>query len=160
MVGVLFKWSFTLHVRNEAINYADCFVSRSSRYHGDQQQQQQNGQDQVVGRKNSQTVINTNDANSFDLMNQSRPNYFNTGGLSAWAMIIIFIIVILLGMAGYYGIMCYPLICRKDERYDIMERASTSSGGTPIRVTEYEKYDNEKQGNYSSRSTTPSKSHE
>lgn len=146
-----------MHFGNAAINYADCGVARSSRYGDQPQQQQQKGQEQVVGRKNSQTVLASND--SSDLMNQSRPNYFNTGGLSAWGMITIIIVVILLGMAGYYGIMCYPLICRKEDHYNIMhDGASTSSSGSPIRATEYEKY--EKQGNYSSRSTTPSKSHE
>lgn len=146
-------------VRNEAINYADCGVSRSSRYGDQQQQPQQNGQEQVVGRKNSQTVLDTSDANSLDLSNQARTNFFNGMGLSAWGLITIIIVVILLGMAGYYGIMCYPLICRKEEHYNMMhDAASTSSSGTPNPSTEYEKY--EKQGNYSSRSTTPSKSHE
>lgn len=83
-----------------------------------------------------------------------------TGGLSAWAIITIIVIVILIGMAGYYGILCYPLICRSKEPnyYNMDGVSSTSSGGTPTRSTEFEKFD--KLGNYSSRSTTPSKSQE
>lgn len=84
-----------------------------------------------------------------------------TGGLSAWAIIILIVIVILIGMAGYYVILCYPLICRSKEPnyYNMDGVSSASSGGTPTQSTEFEeKFD--KLGNYSSRSTTPSKSQE
>lgn len=83
--------------------------------------------------------------------------YARTGGLSAWGIITLIIFVILIVMGGYYGILCYPLVCKKDQNYYIMDRASTSTG-TPTRSTEFEKF--EKLGNYSSRSTTPSKSQE
>lgn len=73
-------------------------------------------------------------------------------GISAWGIITIIILVILLGMGGYYGIICYPLICKQERNYDIMDGASTTaSTTTPTRTSDFEKL-----GNYSSRSTTPS----
>lgn len=73
-------------------------------------------------------------------------------GLSAWGIITIILLVILLGMGGYYGIICYPLICKQERNYDIMDGASTTaSTTTPTRTSDFEKL-----GNYSSRSTTPS----
>lgn len=87
-----------------------------------------------------------------------KPAYNGRSGISAWGIITLILLVILLGMGGYYGIICYPLICRENSRsYNIMDTESTSSG-TPTRTTsdfdKFEKID------YSSRSTTPSKSHE
>lgn len=73
-------------------------------------------------------------------------------GISAWGLIAIIIMVIILGMGGYYGIICYPLICKQERNYDIMDAASTTaSTTTPTRTNDFEKL-----GNYSSRSTTPS----
>ena len=80
-----------------------------------------------------------------------------TSGLSAWGIISLIIFVILVGMAGYYGILCYPIVCKPERHYYHMDNASTSSA-TPTRSSEFEKFD--KMGNYSSRSTTPSKSNE
>lgn len=88
-------------------------------------------------------------------MLQSNPkSTYTRSGLSAWGIIVLILLVILLGMAGYYGILCYPIVCKNERMYDIMDAASTSSG-TPTRSTEFEKM-----GNYSSRSTTPSKSND
>lgn len=86
------------------------------------------------------------------LQNNTKPGYTRSA-LSAWTIIVLILFVILLGMGGYYGILCYPIFCKHERMYDIMDAASTSSGGTPTRSTEFEKM-----GNYSSRSTTPSKS--
>lgn len=99
---------------------------------------------------------NTNAITSNGEEARSSYEYARTGGLSAWAIITLIIFVILLVMGGYYGVLCYPLVCRKETKnYYIMDRASTSTG-TPTRSTEFEKFEK----NYSSRSTTPSKSHE
>lgn len=88
-------------------------------------------------------------------MLQSNPkSTYTRSGLSAWGIIVLILLVILLGMGGYYGILCYPIVCKNERLYDIMDAASTSSG-TPTRSTEFEKM-----GNYSSRSTTPSKSND
>lgn len=73
-------------------------------------------------------------------------------GLSAWGLITIIMLIIVIGMGGYYGILCYPLICKEERNYDIMDAASTTaSANTPTRSGDFEK-----PGNYSSRSTTPS----
>lgn len=73
-------------------------------------------------------------------------------GLSAWGLITIIMLIIIIGMGGYYGIICYPLICKEERNYDIMDAASTTaSANTPNRSGDFEK-----PGNYSSRSTTPS----
>lgn len=86
-----------------------------------------------------------------------KPLYMSRSGLSAWGIITLILVVILLGMIGYYGIICYPFICSQNRSYGMMDSESTSSG-TPTRSTDFDKF--EKLGNYSSRSTTPSKSHE
>lgn len=80
-------------------------------------------------------------------------NFPRTGsGLSAWGLITIIMLIIVIGMGGYYGILCYPLICKEERNYDIMDAASTTaSANTPTRSGDFEK-----PGNYSSRSTTPS----
>lgn len=73
-------------------------------------------------------------------------------GLSAWGLITIIMLIIIIGMGGYYGILCYPLICKQERNYDMMDAASTTaSANTPTRSGDFEK-----SGNYSSRSTTPS----
>lgn len=73
-------------------------------------------------------------------------------GISAWGLITIIMLIIVIGMGGYYGILCYPLICKEERNYDIMDAASTTaSANTPTRSGDFEK-----PGNYSSRSTTPS----
>lgn len=87
-------------------------------------------------------------------MSVGQPSMFPRLGLSAWGLITLIVFVILLGMSAYYAVMCYPLFCNKDSPYYTMREASSTSSGTPL--GNYE----EKLGNYSSRSTTPSKSHE
>lgn len=84
-------------------------------------------------------------------MNKTIPS--RTGsGISAWGLITIIMLIIVIGMGGYYGIICYPLICKEERNYDIMDAASTTaSANTPTRSGDFEK-----PGNYSSRSTTPS----
>lgn len=78
----------------------------------------------------------------------ARPGF----GLSAWGLITIIMLIIIIGMGGYYGVICYPLICKEERNYDIMDAASTTaSANTPTRSSDFEK-----SGNYSSRSTTPS----
>lgn len=79
---------------------------------------------------------------------------YTGSGWSAWGIIGLILFIILLGMGAYYGMLCYPIVCKHERMYDIMDSNSTSSG-TPTRSTEFEKM-----GNYSSRSTTPSKSND
>lgn len=92
--------------------------------------------------------------NQFD-NNQSvaNKNISRSGsGLSAWGLIVLIMLIIMIGMGSYYGFICYPLICKEERNYDIMDAASTTaSANTPTRSGDFEK-----SGNYSSRSTTPS----
>lgn len=100
--------------------------------------------------------------NKAQIMNQSEmdqnvnvrsKNYSPSGpGLSAWGLITIIMLIIGIGMGAYYGVICYPLICKEERNYDLMDAASTTaSANTPTRSSDFEK-----SGNYSSRSTTPS----
>lgn len=70
-----------------------------------------------------------------------------TSGLTAWGIITIIVIVILVGFCGYYGIICYPLFMDKDShnQYDHMDLSSTTTTSTPTRSTEFGKieYDDE-----------------
>lgn len=91
---------------------------------------------------------------SENLLQGNPKSTYTRSGLSAWGIITIILLVILLGMGAYYGVLCYPIVCKHERMYDIMDAGSTSSG-TPTRSTEFEKM-----GNYSSRSTTPSKSND
>lgn len=116
----------------------------------------------VYGNGNGYGYINGGNRNGYMMdqnqMNSNKINEENVRpvragpGLSAWGIITIILLVILLGMGGYYGIICYPLICKQERNYDIMDGASTTaSTTTPTRTSDFEKL-----GNYSSRSTTPS----
>lgn len=85
------------------------------------------------------------------LINKNLPRTVSSG-LSAWGLITIIMLIIVIGMGGYYGILCYPLICKEERNYDIMDAASTTaSATTPTRSSDFEK-----SNSYSSRSTTPS----
>lgn len=114
------------------------------------------------GNYNYNTNVNSNGGNRRNsYVNQidqpqtgpTNKNFPRTGsGLSAWGLITIIMLIIVIGMGGYYGIICYPLICKEERNYDIMDAASTTaSANTPTRSGDFEK-----PGNYSSRSTTPS----
>lgn len=115
----------------------------------------------VYGNGNGYGNFNGNNRNMFQMdQNQMNNKMIEENvrpvrpgpGLSAWGIITIILLVILLGMGGYYGIICYPLICKQERNYDIMDGASTTaSTTTPTRTSDFEKL-----GNYSSRSTTPS----
>lgn len=96
--------------------------------------------------------INQIDQPQADALNNKNSPMRTGSGISAWGLITIIILIIVIGMGGYYGILCYPLICKEERNYDIMDAASTTaSANTPTRSSDFEK-----PGNYSSRSTTPS----
>jgi hypothetical protein len=58
--------------------------------------------------------------------------------MSAWAIILVIVAVIVLGAVAYYATMCWPLLCRQERHYDIMD---ISSSTTPTRSHEFEKGD-------------------
>ncbi|XP_063395698.1 uncharacterized protein LOC134680503 [Cydia fagiglandana] len=39
-------------------------------------------------------------------------------GVSAWGIVVIILGVILGGMSFYYFSMCYPILCKKERKYD------------------------------------------
>lgn len=125
-----------------------------------------NGGSGTVADRSAQATAVASTTNSNQMLMMSTPNRGATGvgngngsgsGMSAWGLITLIVFVMLLGMAGYYVCMCYPIFCPAGDSnyYNTMREAtSTTSSTTPLG-----NYD-EKMGNYSSRSTTPSKSHE
>lgn len=161
----LIQWSKTCFLSNEpqnvhfvihsiVIHHVECGVGRNSQQHMSRQMDQydQNGY--------NPNAYNNNNNYNYNNANQRNPNVANKNvsrssestGLSAWGLITIIMLIIGIGMAGYYGIICYPLICKEERNYDIMDAASTTaSANTPTRSSDFEK-----SGNYSSRSTTPS----
>ncbi|XP_059609551.1 uncharacterized protein LOC132256954 [Phlebotomus argentipes] len=61
---------------------------------------------------------------------------------SAWGIITLIMFAVLIGFGGYYGYICYPLICKKERHYDVMDVASSTSASTPTtRSAEFEKMD-------------------
>ncbi|XP_055296466.1 uncharacterized protein LOC129565517 isoform X2 [Sitodiplosis mosellana] len=107
-----------------------------------------NSNSNIGNRRNS--YVNQIDQPQTGTTNKNFPR--TSSGLSAWGLITIIMLIIVIGMGGYYGIICYPLICKEERNYDIMDAASTTaSANTPTRSGDFEK-----PGNYSSRSTTPS----
>lgn len=131
------------------IHQAECGVGRNNQQQMSRQMDQYDQNGYNAGPYNNFNYIanqkNSNGANK--IMSRS-----SDSGLSAWGLITIIMLIIGIGMAGYYGIICYPLICKEERNYDIMDAASTTaSANTPTRSSDFEK-----SGNYSSRSTTPS----
>lgn len=122
----------------------------ASQYGGYNYNSQLNGGRGGSGGTRPNGYVNQIDQQQMGGLNKTIPR---TGsGISAWGLITIIMLIIVIGMGGYYGIICYPLICKEERNYDIMDAASTTaSANTPTRSGDFEK-----PGNYSSRSTTPS----
>lgn len=111
-----------------------------------------NGNVNSNNRNGRNSYIGQNDQAQIGSTGKNFPRNATGTGISAWGLITIIMLIIVIGMGGYYGILCYPLICKEERNYDIMDAASTTaSANTPTRSGDFEK-----PGNYSSRSTTPS----
>lgn len=41
-------------------------------------------------------------------------------GISAWGIVTVIIMLILAGMGFYYFAMCYPILCKKTRKYDMI----------------------------------------
>ncbi|KAG4072475.1 hypothetical protein HA402_004407 [Bradysia odoriphaga] len=144
----MYKYTAGIIILLIAINQVQCGIYGrdylEQLHKGDNKYASYNGVGAQNGRSTSEHLQHNNN---------SKPTYTRSG-MSAWTIIALILLVILLGMGAYYGMLCYPIICKHERMYDIMDAGSTSSG-TPTRSTEFEKM-----GNYSSRSTTPSKSND
>ncbi|XP_055599521.1 uncharacterized protein LOC129748956 [Uranotaenia lowii] len=74
--------------------------------------------------------------------------------ISAWGIISIVMFVIMIGAGAYWGSICYPLLCKKERNYNMMNMSSATTA-TPTRSTEFEKLEN-----FCSKSTTSSRSND
>lgn len=144
------------HCYTTVIHQVECGVGRNNQQHMSRQMDQydQNGYNAgQYNNNNNNYNYNNADQRNLNAANKIAVRSSESTGLSAWGLITIIMLVIGVGMAGYYGIICYPLICKEERNYDIMDAASTTaSANTPTTRSS----DFEKSGNYSSRSTTPS----
>ncbi|KAH8404782.1 hypothetical protein KR222_001638, partial [Zaprionus bogoriensis] len=59
---------------------------------------------------------------------------------STFGIICIIFVIILLSLAFYYGIMCYPLIFRNDKKYRFMDVSSTITAATSRSIQSIENY--------------------
>lgn len=41
-------------------------------------------------------------------------------GISAWGIVALIVSLILAGMGFYYFAMCYPILCKRERKYDMM----------------------------------------
>lgn len=139
------------------IHHVECGVGRNNQQQMNRQMDQydQNGYNTGPYNNNNYNYNNNNNNLNQRNLNGANKNVMRASdstGLSAWGLITIIMLIIGIGMAGYYGILCYPFVCKEERNYDIMDAASTTaSANTPTRSSDFEK-----SGNYSSRSTTPS----
>lgn len=107
--------------------------------------------------KPPQEHYNPTDINKYSRFDINKPPVPFSGNLSAWGFIALVMFILTIGMTVYYCIMCYPLLWGSESN-TVGELISTSSG-TPMQNTaDFDDFEGKR--NYSSRSTTPSKSHD
>lgn len=61
-------------------------------------------------------------------------------GLSTFGIIAIIFTIIVFALAFYYGVMCYPLLCRNDKKYRFMDVSSTITAATSRSIQSIENY--------------------
>ncbi|EDV94170.1 uncharacterized protein LOC6570209 [Drosophila grimshawi] len=59
---------------------------------------------------------------------------------STFGIISIIFTIIVLSLVFYYGIMCYPLLCRDDKKYRFMDVSSTITAATSRSIQSIENY--------------------
>lgn len=67
-------------------------------------------------------------------------------GFSTFGIIAIIFVVIVGCLALYYGIMCYPFLCRDEKKYRFMDVSSTITAATSSSIQSIENYPDEKHG--------------
>ncbi|XP_022214786.1 uncharacterized protein LOC111069173 [Drosophila obscura] len=65
-------------------------------------------------------------------------------GISTFGIILIIFTVIVLGLIFYYGIICYPLLCRDEKKYRFMDVSSTITAATSRSIQSIENYPEQK----------------
>lgn len=61
-------------------------------------------------------------------------------GFSTFGIIAIIFVVIVSCLAFYYGIMCYPFLCRDEKKYRFMDVSSTITAATSRSIQSIENY--------------------
>ncbi|KAH8412393.1 hypothetical protein KR009_001787 [Drosophila setifemur] len=61
-------------------------------------------------------------------------------GLSTFGIIAIIFTVIVFCLIFYYGIICYPLLCRDEKKYRFMDVSSTITAATSRSIQSIENY--------------------
>lgn len=71
-------------------------------------------------------------------------------GFSTFGIIAIIFVVIMSCLAFYYGIMCYPFLCRDEKKYRFMDVSSTITAATSRSIQSIENYpdDHQKHGQH------------
>lgn len=68
-------------------------------------------------------------------------------GFTTFGIIAIIFVVIVSCLAFYYGIMCYPFLCRDEKKYRFMDVSSTITATTSRSIQSIENYpDDQKHG--------------
>jgi hypothetical protein len=57
-------------------------------------------------------------------------------GISAWGLIFVILLIIMIGVVAYYTFFCFPFMCSKERKYNIM--SSNTVTPTTSREFEYE----------------------
>jgi len=65
-------------------------------------------------------------------------------GISTFGIIAIIFTVIVLCLVFYYGIICYPLLCRDEKKYRFMDVSSTITAATSRSIQSIENYPDQK----------------
>ncbi|KAI8042964.1 uncharacterized protein LOC128261654 [Drosophila gunungcola] len=65
-------------------------------------------------------------------------------GISTFGIIAIIFTVIVLCLIFYYGIICYPLLCRDEKKYRFMDVSSTITAATSRSIQSIENYPDQK----------------
>ncbi|EDW77850.1 uncharacterized protein Dwil_GK24706 [Drosophila willistoni] len=61
-------------------------------------------------------------------------------GISTFGIILIIFTIIVLCLIFYYGIICYPLLCRDEKKYRFMDVSSTITAATSRSIQSIENY--------------------
>ncbi|EDV33536.1 uncharacterized protein Dana_GF24948 [Drosophila ananassae] len=65
-------------------------------------------------------------------------------GISTFGIIAIIFTVIVVCLVFYYGIICYPLLCRDEKKYRFMDVSSTITAATSRSIQSIENYPDQK----------------
>ncbi|KAH8317674.1 uncharacterized protein [Drosophila bipectinata] len=65
-------------------------------------------------------------------------------GISTFGIIAIIFTVIVICLVFYYGIICYPLLCRDEKKYRFMDVSSTITAATSRSIQSIENYPDQK----------------